>query len=108
MADDAAALIGTLKLEKPNVLAWSMGARIGQQLLIRHPVLVNKPVLVSADPGGTHNDPATKQVEMDLNDPDVDKWRKIFLTYPDDARGQAGRGGNGCKTYGSRRGGLHP
>jgi pimeloyl-ACP methyl ester carboxylesterase len=88
MADDAAALIGALKLDKPDVLAWSMGARIGQQLLIRHPDVVNKAVLVSADPGGTHNDPATKEVEMDLNNPDVNKWRKIFLTYPDNAEGK--------------------
>ena len=88
MADDAAALIGALKLDKPDVLAWSMGARIGQQLLIRHPDLVHKAVLVSADPGGTHNDPATKEVETDLNNPDVSKWRKIFLTYPDDAAGK--------------------
>ena len=34
MADDAAGLIKALGYKKVNVLAWSMGARIGQQLLI--------------------------------------------------------------------------
>ena len=39
MADAAAGLIRALGFEKANVLAYSMGARIGQQLLIRHPDL---------------------------------------------------------------------
>lgn len=89
MADDAAALIGALNLDHPNVLAWSMGARIGQQLAIRHGDVLNKLVLASADPGGTHNDPATAQVETALNDPNVDKWKKLYLTYPDNDEGRA-------------------
>lgn len=88
MADDAAGLIQALKLETPDILAWSMGARIGQQLLIRHPGLVNKAVLASADPGGTHDDPAATDVESALNDPNVDKWKKLYLTYPDNDAGR--------------------
>ena len=88
MADDAAALIGALQLDHPDVLAWSMGARIGQQLAIRHPQVINKLVLASADPGGTHNDPATKEVETALNDPDVEKLKKLYLTYPDNDVGR--------------------
>lgn len=88
MADDAAALIGALNLDKPNVLAWSMGARIGQQLAIRHPDVLNKLVLASADPGGTHNDPASPEVESALNDPDVEKIKKLYLTYPDNDAGR--------------------
>lgn len=88
MADDAAALIGALKLDKPNVLAWSMGARIGQQLAIRHPDVLNKLVLASADPGGTHDVPATAEVETALNNPNVDKWKKLYLTYPDNDAGR--------------------
>ena len=52
MADDAAGLVRSLGYSKVNVLAYSMGARIGQQLLIRHPDLVAKAVLSAADPGG--------------------------------------------------------
>jgi len=88
MADDAAALIGALKLDRPNVLAWSMGARIGQQLAIRHPQVLNKLVLASADPGGTHNDPAAAAVETALNDPNVEKMKKLYLTYPDNDAGR--------------------
>ena len=76
-------------MDKPNVLAWSMGARIGQQLAIRHAAVLNKLVLASADPGGTHNDPATAQVETTLNDPTGDKWKKLSLTYPDTDEGRA-------------------
>jgi pimeloyl-ACP methyl ester carboxylesterase len=66
IADDAAALIGALKLDKPNVLAWSMGG--AHRAASAHPPsgVVNKAVFVSADPGGTHNDLATREVEMDL------------------------------------------
>lgn len=89
MADDAAGLIDALKLDQPDVLAWSMGARIGQQLAIRHPDVMNKLVLASADPGGTHDVPATAEVEAALNDPNVDKWKKLYLTYPDNDAGRA-------------------
>jgi len=88
MADDAAALIQTLGLKDPDVLAWSMGARIGQQLLIRHPDVVHKAVLVSADPGGTHDAPAAADTESALNDPNVDKMKKLYLTYPDNDAGR--------------------
>ena len=40
MADDTAGLIKALGLQKPDILGWSMGARLAQQLLIRHPALV--------------------------------------------------------------------
>lgn len=42
MAEDVAGLIKKLGYKNVDILAWSMGARIGQQLLIRHPDLVKK------------------------------------------------------------------
>lgn len=89
MADDAAGLIRKLGYDKVDILAWSMGARIGQQLLIRHPELVNKAVLCSADPGGEHAVPASTAVETKLNDPNLKSFDKIALTFPDNAEGRA-------------------
>ncbi|MBU3666790.1 MAG: alpha/beta hydrolase [Chthoniobacterales bacterium] len=89
MADDAAGLLKALGIKKANILAYSMGARIGQQLLIRHPDLVSKAVLCAADPGGTHGDPAAPDVEGKLNNPDTPKMEKLALTAPDDAKGKA-------------------
>jgi pimeloyl-ACP methyl ester carboxylesterase len=89
MADDAAGLLKALGIKKANILAYSMGARIGQQFLIRHPDLVNKAVLAAADPGGTHGDPAAPDVEGKLNSPDTPKMERLALTAPDDAKGKA-------------------
>jgi pimeloyl-ACP methyl ester carboxylesterase len=69
MADDAAGLARSLGYQKVNVLAYSMGARIGQQLLIRHTDLVAKAVLSAADPGGRHHLPAAADEESRLNAP---------------------------------------
>ncbi|MFO1090320.1 MAG: alpha/beta hydrolase [Hyphomicrobiales bacterium] len=82
MADDAAALIKALGLGKPDVLGWSMGARIAQQLLIRHPELVGKAVLAAPNPGGSHNVPADKDVEDKLNDPNIPIDQKLSLLAP--------------------------
>lgn len=88
MADDAAGLIRALGLEKANVLAYSLGARIGQQLLIRYPDLVAKAVLAEANPGGDKADSAAEDVEAKLNNPDVPNPKKIALCFTDDAEGR--------------------
>ena len=82
MADDAAGLINALGLDKPDILGWSMGARIGQQLLIRHPESVGKAVLAAPNPGGSRGVPADKAVEDKLNNPDVALDQKLALLVP--------------------------
>lgn len=47
MAGDAAGLIKALGLQKPDVIGWSMGARVAQQLVTRHPDAVDKVVLAA-------------------------------------------------------------
>lgn len=88
LADDTAGLIRALGFKKANVLAYSMGARIGQQLLIRHPDVVNRAILAGPNPGGSHQDPAAKEVEATLNDPNVPDSEKIALTFPDNPAGR--------------------
>jgi pimeloyl-ACP methyl ester carboxylesterase len=89
MADDAAGLLKALGIKKANILAYSMGARIGQQFLIRHPDMVNKAVLAAANPGGSHEDPAAPDVEGKLNNPDTPRMERLALTAPDDPAGKA-------------------
>jgi pimeloyl-ACP methyl ester carboxylesterase len=88
MADDAAGLIKKLGYEKVNILAWSMGARIGQQLLIRHPNLVKKAILCSANPGGKHEDKTAKNVENKLNSPNIPDMEKIGLVFTNNEQGK--------------------
>jgi pimeloyl-ACP methyl ester carboxylesterase len=88
MADDAAGLAKALGYKKVNILGWSMGARIGQQFLIRHPSLVNKAILCAANPGGSHQDPASKDVEGKLNDPNVPETEKVGLVFTNNDAGK--------------------
>jgi pimeloyl-ACP methyl ester carboxylesterase len=47
MADDIAALIRHLKLERPDVMGYSLGGGVALQTAIRHPEVVGKLVAVS-------------------------------------------------------------
>lgn len=59
MADDAAALLQALSISKANVVGFSMGGAISQELAINHPEVVKKLCLIatysSGDPRGTAN-----------------------------------------------------
>lgn len=88
MADDAAALIQALGYQQVDVLAWSMGARIGQQLLIRHPNQVRKAILCSASPGGKYQDKTSNAVESALNNPNVPEMDKIALVFTNNVKGK--------------------
>jgi pimeloyl-ACP methyl ester carboxylesterase len=48
-ADDAAALLRALKVERADVMGYSLGGGVALQLALRHPTLVNKLVSMSAN-----------------------------------------------------------
>lgn len=88
MADDAAGLVKALGLKKVNVLAWSMGSRIGQQLLIRHQELINKAILCAPNPGGKYQVAANRFVEDQLENPDLSIMGNVELLFPKNAAGK--------------------
>jgi len=47
-ADDAAALLGALRVERAHVVGYSQGGGVALQLALRHPTLVSKVVSMSA------------------------------------------------------------
>jgi pimeloyl-ACP methyl ester carboxylesterase len=65
-----------------------MGARIAQQFLIRHPELIDKAVLAAANTGGSHQIPASEDVESKLNNPNVPEMEKLGLVFTDNAAGK--------------------
>lgn len=67
MADDTAGLIKALGFDSVYALGWSMGARIAQQLAIRHPENVKKLILCAPNAGGTHQVPTSPNVLAQLN-----------------------------------------
>ena len=52
MADDAAALLSFLGVERSHVLGVSLGGMIAQEVALRHPGRVGRLVLVCTTPGG--------------------------------------------------------
>jgi pimeloyl-ACP methyl ester carboxylesterase len=59
MGDTTAALIKRLKLKRPDVAGWSMGGMIAQSLVVRHPKLARKLVLMATAPGDGKATPPT-------------------------------------------------
>jgi pimeloyl-ACP methyl ester carboxylesterase len=51
MADNTALLIAALKLDRPDVMGWSMGGFIAQSFAVRHPDLLRRLVLMATAPG---------------------------------------------------------
>lgn len=47
MADDIAALIKSLKLDRPDIMGYSLGGGVALQIAVRHPDVVGRLVLVS-------------------------------------------------------------
>jgi pimeloyl-ACP methyl ester carboxylesterase len=67
-ANDTAGLLEALKIQKVDVIAFSMGSFIAQELTLFHPEKVNRLILYGASCGGKENVPQTPQVVKILSD----------------------------------------
>ena len=68
MADDIAALIRHLGIERVDVLGYSLGGGVAQQIMFRYPELVRKLALVSSPckRSGWHSEVARNMAQMDM------------------------------------------
>lgn len=82
MADDTAALIARLGLRRPDVLGWSMGGYIAQELAIRHPNSVRRLVLAATDPGSPKAIPTPEWVIKVFENPETTTEDLVSLLFP--------------------------
>ena len=61
-ANDTAGLLDALKIQKANVLGYSMGSFIAQQFVLTHPEKVDRLVLIASTCGGKENVPNSPEV----------------------------------------------
>ena len=61
LANDTAGLLDALKIQKADVLGYSLGSYIAQQLAITHPEKVDRLILVASSCGGKDSTPKPSQ-----------------------------------------------
>jgi pimeloyl-ACP methyl ester carboxylesterase len=84
MADDTAGLIRALKLRRPDVLGWSMGGYIAQELALDRPRRVHRLILASTDPGSPRALEPTGPVVATLTNPDLSPTDLLPVLFPAD------------------------
>lgn len=82
MADDAAALVRELGLERPTVVGWSMGGEIALTLAVNHPEVAGAIVTSGGDAGSSHYVPPSARVLRILGDPTGDVSQLMGLLFP--------------------------
>jgi pimeloyl-ACP methyl ester carboxylesterase len=82
MADDTAGLIRALGYRRADVLGWSMGGNIAQEVALRHPKRVRRLILAATDPGSSRaiqpENPVARRVLNDPNPTIQELLRAIF------------------------------
>lgn len=90
MATDTARLIRALKLRRPDVLGWSMGGYIAQELALDSPRLVHRLILASTDPGSPHARQPGPSVVATLTNPNLTPEDLLPILFPPDQEAAGG------------------
>jgi pimeloyl-ACP methyl ester carboxylesterase len=83
MADDIAALIKHLKLERPDIMGYSLGGGVALQTAIRHPEVVGKLVVVSTPfrRNGFYPDILAQQAQVNAQAVEMMKPTPMYQLY---------------------------
>lgn len=68
LANDTAGLLDALKIQKADVLGYSLSSGVAQQLIVTHPEKVNRLILIAASCGGKEAIPPNPQVVKFFSD----------------------------------------
>lgn len=81
LADSVARLLPVIGVQRADVLGWSMGGFVAQQLAVRHPGRVRALVLAGTNPGGEAavlGPPADQMIDSDPDPSDADVLRVLY------------------------------
>jgi pimeloyl-ACP methyl ester carboxylesterase len=91
-ADDTSGLLDALKIKKADVLGWSMGGFIAQELALTHPDKVGKLIIYASICGGKESAPPTPDVMKVFSDQSgtsLDRIKRFIpLLFPTEWRTQ--------------------
>jgi pimeloyl-ACP methyl ester carboxylesterase len=90
LARDTLGLMTRLHIKRADVLGWSMGGMIAQQVAIDAPQRVIRLVLCATTPGGSHARMPSKPVQKILSNPDLSTATLFSLSFPPDRAGVRG------------------
>lgn len=91
MAADTLGLMSALGIKRADVMGWSMGGYIAQQVTIDAPKRVRRLVLCATSAGGAVLAPPVKRVREVLENPDLSSGQLFQLSFPFDRAGRQGK-----------------
>lgn len=89
LADTTAAFMAAIGVPRSDVLGWSMGGFVAQQLAIRHPGAVRGLILAGTNPGGDATVLGPTSDQDTDSDPDPSDAQVLGVLYPRTAAGRA-------------------
>jgi len=90
MAKDTLALASALHIKQFDLMGWSMGGEISQQVTVDAPSRVLKLVLCATSSGGTTEKAPSAPVLKIMNNPDLPAWTLFALSFPPTKAGTKG------------------
>ena len=82
LADDVARFMARIDLPRADVLGWSMGGFVAQQLAVRHPGRVRRLVLAGTNPGGSQTVLGSQREQGVDSNPDPTLAEILAELYP--------------------------
>ena len=82
MAGATSQLMTDIGVQRADVLGWSMGGFVVQELLRRHPDRVDRAILVGTNPGGDRASLGPRWVQRADSDPDAGLATYLRTNYP--------------------------
>lgn len=81
-ANDTSGLMDALKIKKADVMGWSMGSFIAQELTLAHPEKVGKLILYGSSCGGSESKPPKPEVAKIFGNMSINEMEKLQKLEP--------------------------